>query len=174
MNRYISILGLYSWDPTLFDQMELPEGIDKQTAINEILLRCADLEVIYPDADFMKEMIGHWSKVKAYSFQKMYDTTQLVYNPIWNKDGTIVEEAESANDGTNINSVKGFNSDSWSEALKSQSNAAGRGRTMRTEQGNIGVTTTQQMIREERDISDFSIYAYIADSFKDEFCILIY
>lgn len=174
MNSYISILGLYSWDPTLFDKMELPDGIDRQTVIDEILLRCADLEVIYPNAEFMKEMIGHWSKVKEYSFSKMYETTQLVYNPIWNKDGTVIEEAESANNGTNINSVKGFNSDSWSEALKSQSNAAGSGKTKRTEQGNIGVTTTQQMIREERDISDFSIYAYIADSFKDEFCILIY
>ena len=174
MNSYISILGLYQYDQTLFDDLMLPDGVDKHLVIDEILLRCADLELIYPDWNFMKYAIEHWSKVKAYSFQKMYDTTQLNYNPIWNKDGTVIEEAESKNDGTNINSVKGFNSDSWAESLKSQSNAAGSGKTKRTEQGNIGVTTTQQMIREERDISEFSIYAYIADSFKDEFCILVY
>lgn len=40
--------------------------------------------------------------------------------------------------------------------------------------GNIGVTTTQQMIQQERDISLFDFYQFIADDFKREFCIMIY
>ena len=44
----------------------------------------------------------------------------------------------------------------------------------RTEQGNIGVTTTQQMIREERDNAMFNLYDVIADSFVKFFCIAIY
>lgn len=167
-------MGLYQYDQTLFDDMQLPEGIDKDLTVNEILLRCADLELIYPDWNFMKYAIEHWSKVNAWSFAKMYDTTQLSYNPIWNKDGTITEEAETNSDGTGTNSVKGFNSDSWAESFQNRNTANGKGRTVRTEQGNIGVTTTQQMIREEREVSEFNIYGYIADRFKDEFCILIY
>lgn len=40
--------------------------------------------------------------------------------------------------------------------------------------GNIGVTTTQQMIEQEREIRKFSIYDYIISEFKNRFCILVY
>lgn len=40
--------------------------------------------------------------------------------------------------------------------------------------GNIGVTTTQQMIEEERRVAEFDIYAYIAEDFKVDFCLLVY
>ena len=58
--------------------------------------------------------------------------------------------------------------------MKTDGRNTGNAKTKRTETGNIGVTTTQQMIKEERDISDFNIYGYIADSFKNEFCVLVY
>lgn len=44
----------------------------------------------------------------------------------------------------------------------------------RKEQGNIGVTTTQTMIKEERDVDKFNLTDYIIDSFKKRFCLLIY
>lgn len=44
----------------------------------------------------------------------------------------------------------------------------------RKEQGNIGVTTTQAMIKEERDVDKFNIMDYIIDSFKKRFCLLVY
>ena len=40
--------------------------------------------------------------------------------------------------------------------------------------GNIGVTTTQQMIEAEREVVKFNIVDYIIGSFKKRFCILIY
>lgn len=40
--------------------------------------------------------------------------------------------------------------------------------------GNIGVTTTQQMILQERDIVDATIQQYIVDDFKRKFCVLVY
>ena len=40
--------------------------------------------------------------------------------------------------------------------------------------GNIGVTTTQQMIEQERDIAKFNIYQVILDEFKQRFCLLVY
>lgn len=44
----------------------------------------------------------------------------------------------------------------------------------RIEQGNIGVTTTQQMIEAERQLVKFNIYDVIIDSFKQRFCLLLY
>lgn len=40
--------------------------------------------------------------------------------------------------------------------------------------GNIGVTTTQKMIEEQRAVVKFNIYDYIIEDFKSEFCILVY
>lgn len=40
--------------------------------------------------------------------------------------------------------------------------------------GNIGVTSSQQLIEQERNIADFSIYKIILDMFVNEFCIGIY
>lgn len=47
-------------------------------------------------------------------------------------------------------------------------------KTVRTEQGNIGITTTQQMIKEQREVSAFSLYDVIMQDFKHEFCIMVY
>ena len=44
----------------------------------------------------------------------------------------------------------------------------------RTEQGNIGLITTQQMIKEQRDVVLFNIIDYIINDFKERFCILVY
>lgn len=44
---------------------------------------------------------------------------------------------------------------------------------VKTEQGNIGVTTTQSMIQEQRDII-FNMYQYIIDQFKENFCLLLW
>lgn len=40
--------------------------------------------------------------------------------------------------------------------------------------GNIGVTTSQQMLREERQHAVYDIVATIVDEFKKEFCIMVY
>lgn len=40
--------------------------------------------------------------------------------------------------------------------------------------GNIGVTTSQQMLRDELDISEWNIYEHIKDIFAQEFLLLVY
>lgn len=41
--------------------------------------------------------------------------------------------------------------------------------------GNIGVTTSQQMLNQELDVSKrLDIYKYISDSFKNRFCLMVY
>ena len=43
-----------------------------------------------------------------------------------------------------------------------------------TKGGNIGVTTTQQIIEAERETVKFDIYRYIADSWRSTFCLDVY
>ena len=44
----------------------------------------------------------------------------------------------------------------------------------RTETGNIGVTSTQSLIKEQRDVVQFDIYKYIVQSFKSMYCLGVY
>ena len=40
--------------------------------------------------------------------------------------------------------------------------------------GNIGVTTSQQMLQSELDIARWNMYEHIADLFCQEFCVMVY
>ena len=61
-NETISIYGLYLFDPTLFDNLQLPTGVDRDELISNLVMECAELELLYPDGDYMKYAIGAWSK----------------------------------------------------------------------------------------------------------------
>ena len=194
----LSILGIYNVRPDIFDKFHLPAGVDRDVLEPELLAEVAELESLYTDPDILKDLIGAWSSRRMYAWTKLLATTKFEYNPIWNKDGVVKEtetrdldttgtttsKADSTSDNTH--STYGYNSGSAQPADKDHgtSNATGTGTSKgsedetitrtRVEQGNIGVTTTQAMIREERDIADFDIYNYIIGDFKYRFCIRVY
>ena len=221
-NDFLSIYGLYLYDVTLFDLFQVPAGVNKDTLVDNLVIECAELEIIYPDAKFMKLALGAWSKKELPSWTKLYESTQFVYNPIWNKDGKIVEEfdetrglkttqtrtgssdtdssSEMSNTGnsTSERSVAAFNETAYHKVEKnvtddtvSQEVAQGthsntsdkltgndtetiKHKNTRTETGNIGVTTTQAMIKEEREVDQFVLEDYIIADFKRRFCLLVY
>lgn len=162
----LSIVGLYNFDPDVFSGLTVPDGMDRDTVINEILFQCAELELVYPSFNLMKLAINNWSKVESKIWEKLYNTENLEYNPIWNVDGTVTEIGTAGSTG----STKGYNSNSWLD--NSKISADDTRTTTRT--GNIGVTTTQQMIREEREVAEYSTIYYIVNSFKKRFCLMVY
>ncbi len=182
MRALLSILGMYNYDGTLFDGLQVPAGLNKQALINELCMQLAEVNTIISDPAVMKAAISEWSKTKAAIWQHLFETTQYEYNPIWNKDGTY-KETETRNlkskaDAEALNQVTGYNSDTMRDAEKTRSSGSGEDTGTvtreREEHGNIGVTTTQQMIREEREVADFSLYQLIIDDFKTRFCIMVY
>lgn len=226
MRATLSILGLYQREPTLFDELELPGSMNKDVLIDNILYEAATLEAYYPDPNFMKFMIGRWSFMNQSVWQKLYDTTVLEYNPIFNYDRTeewseneqmldkrtlagTERETSTDNSSGEIRSsgtvqselnVSGYNESSYvpreqtietPDTLTSNTSETDRivsidkndtenmdrkrdnirtGRAF----GNIGVTTTQQMIKQERETVLFNMYKVITDSFIERFCLMIY
>lgn len=136
-------------------------------------------------------------------WNKLYETTQLEYNPIWNVDATeeriITRELDTSKNETDSNtrnttinsdatenSVYAFNS---TEAVPSnnvshtgsQTETDGNTHTATnrdvetttdsfTRGGNIGVTTTQHMIEEERKVVDFIVWDTIYRDIASELC----
>lgn len=170
----LSIQGLYEYDNNIFQGLQVPEGLNREAVINEILLQCAELEIVYPSIDIMKLAITTWSIANQYTWQKLYDTMVVEYNPIWNVNATVIIDRDTSGQGNATDAVKGFNSDTWAESDKTDTDSWAVEDVTETRTGNIGVTTTQQMLEQERKIAEFNMISYIAQSFKQRFCLLIY
>lgn len=198
MMATVSILGLYQYDKTIFDGFKIPEKVDRDMLISNLLTELAEFEVLYPNAVFMKMIIGVWSGKELPIWEKLLKTTQYEYNPIYNFDRTeeytdekeskTVSEGTLENHGTDTENRYGaaFNSTDPVFTNKIEQTAgSGNSSTGNIDNsetlkhkarlyGNIGVTTTQQMIVAEREVVKFNIMDYIIDSFKKRFCLLIY
>lgn len=177
-----SIVTLYNYDPNIFEDLSFPEGIDRAIAITTILFQNAELGLLYTDPETLKTAIGAWSYASQYTWEKYARILTLEYNPIWNKDGTITETEETnrelESDGTGENKVSAFNESTYQNRSKDETHSEGtEGETReytRRETGNIGVTSTQSMIREEEEIAKFNVYDEISKDFKARFCIMVY
>lgn len=84
----MTIWGLYKYDPSIFDNFSLPSSLVKQDIIDEILLDGASLEILYPQPDFLKAAIGVWSNHRKPIWDKMVESTQFEYEPMYNLDRT--------------------------------------------------------------------------------------
>lgn len=198
MRATLTIMGMYEWDNTLFDGMSLPDNVPRETMINNILLETAELECIYPSAPFFKLALNMWSAMEVERWTKLEATQNYEYDPIenynrieeWSDTATATGTgtAKGKNTGLNENrmDVWGYNSSTsvpQSIATANNTDNVENTSTASSEQsvthtgkihGNIGVTTTQKMIQEERKVLDWDIHHYIIDEFKRRFCILVY
>lgn len=227
---------------SIFDTLTLPDGIDRDLVIDNIILEAGEFELVYSNPDFMKSAIGVWSDKYYRTFQKWIDALNIEYAPLenydrkeeWEDNNTSSNNGNSAtnrnggeyhtgsnnsstsnsgsinsnNNDTTTNSVSAYDSTTLSTAGRDVSNgtsgSTSSGTTTSNDSnteniihndaenvttsnsatekntregrahGNIGVTTSQQMLESELDIAKWNIYKHITDLFMQEFCIMVY
>ncbi len=229
-NAKITTIGFYNWmqsqNDDLFSKMNLPVGIDKETLIDNILLRAGEFEVVYSDPFFYQNAIGVWSAKHERTFEKWVSALSLEYNPIENYD-RMEEWEDNSNEnsngtnksietsngnssgytsgstslnGINDNRVSAYDSNDYqpesqntntstgsdssstntntnntrNNDISSKTNTSNNLKHVGRFHGNIGVTTTQQMLESELSLSAWNVYEHITDLFIEEFCIAIY
>lgn len=286
----LSLIGLYNYDSTLFDDLTFPEGIEKDIAVNEILMKSGEFELVYPSLNFMKSQITMWGRKHYRTFQKWLDALSIEYDPLYNydrheeysdeehkgsnykteadynEDKTLdledkrtpdletkrtpdletkrtpdlneqttyntTDTTEQIDNATSERKVSAYDSSNYEPSEKTETDngkvEVGKGGTVDLDTtgtdtttetgtdtttetgtdttthsgtdktnikgklsdvtgmennyvtheahlyGNIGVTTSMQLLREELDVQRWNIYEHIADIFVDEFCIQIY
>ena len=226
----ITTVGFYqymnAYNNDLFGLLNLPPGIDKDTLINNILLRGGEFEVVYSNPDFYKSAIGLWSNKHYRTFEKWINALNIDYNPLENYDrmeewsdagsrtNTGTQSTESSGkdnfkgsgNSTSSDEISAYNSNSFQNDKKNTTNSSNSSETNTTANntrtdnlsesnsntrtdnlsektnsdrkgrahGNIGVTTSQQMLQSELDIAKWNIYEQITDLFLSEFCIMVY
>lgn len=259
---------------SIFDLMNLPAGIDKETVTDNIIVEGGEFEVLYADPNFFKNAVGVWSKKHYRTFEKWINALNIEYAPLENYDrfedwndssnensnrkhsGTSKDDDNTQRNGTSSdtssgsvnnsrsehdnehnsgnnktvttgkteNEVSAFDSNSYQPENQStnegqengesssdrtasrnssddtSTRTTSNGTTSDNEvfshsgttsdnedythgstgkhtghiHGNLGVTTSQQMLKSELDIARFNIVQQITDLFLSEFVLMIY
>lgn len=214
----ITLLGFYEFlqydDIDLFEFITLPDGLDKETLVGNILMRGGEFEVLFSNPEFFRRMIDIWSKKHYRTFDKWWTALNIEYDPLNNFDRyeeyeDIRDDKEKTEldtkidttgknttktDGSINHNVSGFDTGAYTPKDQDVTNNTD---TMEGEQhvknggsnnrkfdgnlkhkghlyGNIGVTTSQQMLESELDISAWNIYEKITDLFLEEFVVYTY
>lgn len=218
MNGTGGLAALLKWDETVLDNFTVPDTIDRELAINVILMRDGARPLTHPNPDWMKYHLGVWSKMMSPIWAKLQASTEFDYNPIYNYDrteehedirkitrdrkidaqteGTTDTNGTVTNNNMDTGEVSAENADDYQPESRTTTegdstndqitNTDSRTKTDDNEeenevyshkvrsQGNIGVTTTQQMIESEREVVRYSVYDEIEQNFVDEFCLKIW
>ena len=227
----ITLWGFYQYDKTLFDNIVLPDGIDKDNLVSEIMRNSGDLYPYHQVPEYLKRNITFWFSRRLFDFDRMYKSLRMEYSPIENYDriedikreykdsGTDTEiltlgsSTTSSHTGTDTDSTQGggsnekgvsaYNEDGYTNREKDTethnsnntqtynstvtNTGSGSDKTQtdygkqRTEtentriHGNIGVTTSQQMIESEMSLrAKYDIYKIISREFEREFLVQVY
>lgn len=227
----LTLWGIYQYDKTLFDNIVLPEGIDKDNLVSDIMRNSGDLYPYHQVPEYLKKNITFWFSRRLFDFDRMYKSLRMEYSPIDNYDriedikreykdsGTDTEiltlgsSTTSSHTGTDTDSEQGggsnekgvsaYNEDGYTNREKDTethnsnntqtynstvtNTGSGSDKTqtdygkqrIETENthihGNIGVTTSQQMIESEVSLrAKYDIYKIISREFEREFLVQIY
>ena len=243
----VTLIGLNNYtDGHLWDGMICPNGVDKTTFINTIMLNYGEMETLYADPEMMKFAIKTWSDRNSWSMLKAITAINVQYEPLNNYDRHETRTTEGSSSGSNTGTVtdagnhsqttstessaesstsatidrdetnetehkvSAYDSSTYSpdntddgsstydetssssgtsEAESSSTTTGTEGNT-RTDNlrhadeheesetirawGNIGVTTSQQMLQSELDLSLYNLYTTFAGLFAYDLLIMTY
>lgn len=186
-------------DVDIFDGIELNPLIDRETLLGRIFIRCGEFSIGHTDPEFLHGEIINFFKVYKSTFDKWAEVLAKDYEPLenydrneyWKDSGNNEDHSGNKTDykpgSTSTNKRAAYNSNTFEnyeqnstsgkDSTEGISNSNGafesehRGRV----HGNIGVTTSQQMLESEMNLREkYNIYVIIANKFCDEICIQVY
>ena len=123
-------------------------------------------------------LVSKFLDSKVSVLDKLYATTQFEYDPIenynmtesGNDSGATLSAASSDNKSTSYDSLTPNLTDSNSSSSSAQSQSS----HSLTRSGNIGVTTSQQMIMQEREVAAYDFLHYVAELIVEQFTQSLY
>lgn len=186
----------------LFKGLTLPEGLVKKTLTDNILLEGGEFEVLYSDPWALQNFISIWADREQATFNRWVDALAIEYAPLENydrhEDWTDTLDSDGTNNTTGTNDTQSSGTVTTDVSAYDSSNYQPKDKVTSSEtidndttesststldnegvhtgriHGNIGVTTSQQMLEAELDLGYWNIYSRITDMFLKEFCIMIY
>lgn len=82
--RMVTLLNLMQWEPNLWNNVALPDGVVLQTLVDTIVSEFGNMDVVHHYPDMFMWMNETWFRRKYWSIEKMYKTLLFDYIPIEN------------------------------------------------------------------------------------------
>lgn len=122
----ITLIGLYQYNNNLFSGFSnLPESIEMDLLVDNILMRGGEYEVLYPNPDFLKDAITSWSKRYApvvSNWLKAIDATEDIA-PLENYDR--IEDWSDNRSSNSTNNMSGNGSTSGTDSTSGNASTIG-------------------------------------------------
>jgi len=177
-----SDISLFISATTIFQKLNISKQLD------DYLKTFYKMVVVgkYETAEDLQTVVSIWDTANSYYLMEIVKTTEYKYNPVENYDrqedftrnNSIGDLVESLSENT-VNSVTTFDDNDFNDNTKNNHDITEHLTTKKDDtekftsrvHGNIGVTTTQAMIREQREIIDFSIIKEIINKMINDIFI---
>lgn len=108
------IRALVDYDNSIFDLMQLPEGVDLADVADHIIYKYGDAPLFSPDPETVKFYMGRWSKRRLPLWERYKAAIEAEYNPIENYNRyevtTLSKTGTIDRDGTNSDVGSGSDS----------------------------------------------------------------
>ena len=189
--------------PSMLDGVTLPTSdLDADLLKSVIMERCGLLEPLYSEPETMKQVISIWFRSHQWNIAHVIDLIKTAYKPLENYSmiedtdytplakQTVKSSNKSKTDTTTDVGVFGFNStvavpssstDSGTTQLKAdnemetETSYDGKAdNTHHERSGNIGVTTSQQMLESEIKLRKLEILELIFQGLDEVICQSVY
>lgn len=151
----ITLIGALNYDKTLFDNLTLPDGIDKNTFVDSLVLRAGEFPILYSDLDFFKDAITVWGKKWYPTFTKWLEGLKAEWNPIENYDRYEeyhdIDNRKIKSDITGTNNFKGTNKDKSEGKTSAYDSSTYQPKDLNTNEGESTSDTTTTNKNESND-----------------------
>ena len=146
----ITLIGLEKYcqeaGESLFSDLVLPSGINKDDVINTILMRANEFELLYSDPIFLKASISLWGRNWYATFERWLETLTEEYNPLHNYDRTEEITERIDEDTTSRNSGSGTSSMSDSSSSRTDSDS--------TDTSSVSAYNTSSFDNSDKNVHD--------------------
>ena len=164
---WISVMGLYYANETIFDDMVIPAGVDRDSVKDSILWETAELEVLLTNPDKFKWALSAWSKKRMSTWDRVWKVMQMQYDPLENyrrnEERTINRESQSSSEGSETGTIQDNGSVSKNDSVESASSSHEEYKPDNTETiaktgyDSGSLQTTDQVHRTGEDVTDLSV-----------------
>lgn len=178
-HSYMTVYGaeqyLNALNDSLFAGVTFPEGINRTTAINNIILKSGEFPILYSNLDFFKEAVTTWGSKYGLAFEKWVEGFASEFSPIDNYDRNEKWTDTASGSTSSETQVSAYDSSTYQPKSKLVTTPGDKNTHEGRIHGNIGVMKTTDILAGWMDFyKDYNIYDIIADTFVREFCALVY
>lgn len=147
----MTLYGFLNYDPTLFDDVVLPDGIEKDYVVNDIIRRSGDLFPYHQALPYLKTNITAWFNRNYLQFERMINALLEEYSPIENYDRH--EKSTTTPDTTRTESHSGTIKDAHDGNVTDKDS----NKDKRTITNTLGITDT---VTSTNEVSAYDSTAY--------------